>query len=299
MACGLNARRGRTRTGQTCSNALYGDRLWTLVGGRKRLLGRVKRRVEEGVNERGFSEARFALKRVSKGGLERGEKRTDDHGSELETLAHALPVDLVWQVCEADVAHELLANDGGQAGRVLLDGGAGAIGETVGGGRERVDARRDVRVRHVEENDDDGGFFLGWGKEPPSAHNSRVALYLPSVAHKQLDKYFFKYCGYTSQTFPPRSFPPSPLSPSPSPSRSASSPATTSSPPQSPPSLPSRTDPNVDAAAPPPHPPSPPPPSDTPPRCRSSALAPRASLQTPLSPCLHSPSTVAGMASLA
>jgi hypothetical protein len=114
---------------------------------------------------------------VSRGGQEKEEKRTDDHGSELEALADALPVDLVWQVCEPDVAHELLANDGGQAGRVLLDGGAGAIREGVGGGRERVDARGDVRVRHVEENDDDG-FFLGWGKEPPNNSPTRLLPFI-------------------------------------------------------------------------------------------------------------------------
>lgn len=49
------------RDGQTCSNALDGDRLWTLVGGRQRLLGRVKRRVEEGVNEGRLAKAGFAL----------------------------------------------------------------------------------------------------------------------------------------------------------------------------------------------------------------------------------------------
>ena len=131
--------------GQTCSNALDGDRLGALVGGRKRLLGRVKRHdVEEGVDEHGLSEARFAEGRSAKGGLGRGEKRTDNHGSELEALADALPVDLVWKVCETDVAHELLANDGGQAGRVLLDGGAGVIGEGVGGGREKESMREEI-----------------------------------------------------------------------------------------------------------------------------------------------------------
>lgn len=62
-------------------------------------------------------------------GLDRAIKRhTDDHGGELEALAHALSVDLVWQVCETDVAHEFLANDGGDTRRaVVLDSGAGGI----------------------------------------------------------------------------------------------------------------------------------------------------------------------------
>lgn len=41
--------------------------------------------------------------------------RTDNHSSELETLPHALPVDLVRQVGEAHKAHELFADNGGGA----------------------------------------------------------------------------------------------------------------------------------------------------------------------------------------
>ena len=41
--------------------------------------------------------------------------RTDNHGSELEALPHALPVDLVGQVGKAHKAHELFADDGGGA----------------------------------------------------------------------------------------------------------------------------------------------------------------------------------------
>ena len=41
--------------------------------------------------------------------------RTDNHGSELETLPHTLPVDLVGEVGEPDVAHQLFANDTGKA----------------------------------------------------------------------------------------------------------------------------------------------------------------------------------------
>ena len=86
--------------------------------------------------------------RVSTSRVEGVEGQTDNHGGELETLANALPVNLVWKICETDVAHELLANDWGYAGGVLLDSGAGAIWDTVGRRRERVDAGRDVRVRH-------------------------------------------------------------------------------------------------------------------------------------------------------
>lgn len=39
-------------------------------------------------------------------------RRTDDHYGELETFPHALAVDLVWKVCETDVPHELLTDDG-------------------------------------------------------------------------------------------------------------------------------------------------------------------------------------------
>jgi len=62
--------------GQTCSNALDSNRLWTLVGGRQRLLGRVKRRVEEGVNEGGLAEAGFALE----GGVSAKRARKERHG---------------------------------------------------------------------------------------------------------------------------------------------------------------------------------------------------------------------------
>ena len=39
---------------------------------------------------------------------------TNDHGSELETLPHTLSVDLVGEVGEPDVAHQLFANDIGK-----------------------------------------------------------------------------------------------------------------------------------------------------------------------------------------
>lgn len=41
--------------------------------------------------------------------------RTDDHCGEVEALLDALPVDLVGQVREADVAHELFPDDVGES----------------------------------------------------------------------------------------------------------------------------------------------------------------------------------------
>ena len=42
---------------------------------------------------------------------------TDDHGSKVEALLDTLPVDLVGQVGEADVAHEFFADEGRHAVR--------------------------------------------------------------------------------------------------------------------------------------------------------------------------------------
>jgi hypothetical protein len=44
--------------------------------------------------------------------------RTDNHGSELETLPHTFSMDLVGEVGEPDVAHQLFANDTGKASSV-------------------------------------------------------------------------------------------------------------------------------------------------------------------------------------
>ena len=79
--------------------------------------------------------------------------RTNNHSGELEALPDALPVHLVWQVCEANVAVELFADDGwcgrvcclgqGRGGGVHLARGAvGGEGVAIGGG--------DVRVGHLE-----------------------------------------------------------------------------------------------------------------------------------------------------
>lgn len=41
--------------------------------------------------------------------------RTHDHCSELEALSHTFTVHLVGEIGKTDVAHEFLANDGGDA----------------------------------------------------------------------------------------------------------------------------------------------------------------------------------------
>lgn len=123
--------------------------------------------------------------------VEQGDKQTDDHGGELETLANALSVDLVWEICETDIAHELLANGWRYAGRVLLKGGTVSTWVTVGGRRERVDARGDVRGSHlsdVEEKGDDEFFFpFGLGR----GTNSRSSFCCPLFAFGGVrNKYF-------------------------------------------------------------------------------------------------------------
>ena len=80
--------------------------------------------------------------------------RTDNHGSELEALPYALPVDLVGQVCESDIAIELFADDGssrsgfgglgkGRCGTVHLARGA------VGGKGVAVCVGGNVRFGHL------------------------------------------------------------------------------------------------------------------------------------------------------
>ena len=64
---------------------------------------------------------------VSEKAKEGGQKRTDYHAGELEALADGFPVDLVGEVGEPDVAHELLADDARETGVVAV-GGSSAIG---------------------------------------------------------------------------------------------------------------------------------------------------------------------------
>jgi hypothetical protein len=54
---------------------------------------------------------------------ENDRSRTDDHHVELETLSHALTVDLVGKVSEADISHKFLANDGGDSVQSVGKGG--------------------------------------------------------------------------------------------------------------------------------------------------------------------------------
>lgn len=64
-----------------------------------------------------------------------GEKRrTNDHGSKLKSLAYAFPMNLVWQVCETDVACQLFTDDRHANVVGLSAGRAGAIGIAVGVG---------------------------------------------------------------------------------------------------------------------------------------------------------------------
>ena len=64
---------------------------------------------------------------------------TDDHGGELEALAHTLPVHLVRKVGKAHVAHELFADDGrgaclgGLGGRRAVHPSVAGEGVAVGG----------------------------------------------------------------------------------------------------------------------------------------------------------------------
>ena len=88
---------------------------------------------------------------------------TDDHGGELEALAHALPVHLVGKVGKAHVAVELFANDGRgcwfrglwerRGGTVHLARGAvGGEGVAVGGGRNvRVCHLRNVQLKRNDK----------------------------------------------------------------------------------------------------------------------------------------------------
>jgi hypothetical protein len=50
-------------------------------------------------------------------------RRTDDHYGELKSLSHTLTVYLVGEIGEADVSHELLADDWGDTGKVARNRG--------------------------------------------------------------------------------------------------------------------------------------------------------------------------------
>ena len=64
---------------------------------------------------------------------------TDDHGSKLEALPYALPVHLVWEVGETDIAVELFADDGRRTRfRGLRKGRARGVCSARAVGSERV-----------------------------------------------------------------------------------------------------------------------------------------------------------------
>jgi hypothetical protein len=78
-------------------------------------------------------------------------RRTDDHGSELETLPYALPVNLVGKVGETDKTHEFLANHWRPGG--VLGGnqrGIGGVGVAILGKGEAVAVAAGI-VGHLSE----------------------------------------------------------------------------------------------------------------------------------------------------
>jgi len=80
----------------------------------------------------------------------RGAPRTNDHSGELETLPHGFAMDLVGEICEADVTHEFLSDYGRNAGSGGLgERAVGPVGgHAVGGGRHVAVARAVVVVGH-------------------------------------------------------------------------------------------------------------------------------------------------------
>ena len=82
--------------------------------------------------------------------------RTNNHGGELEALAHALSVHLVREVGKAHIAVELFADDGGRGGFGLLGqrwgGPVCPVRGAVGGDGVAVGCVGHVRVRHLEIN---------------------------------------------------------------------------------------------------------------------------------------------------
>lgn len=58
-------------------------------------------------------------------------RRTDDHARKLETLPDALPVDLVGEICETDVAHELFPDDTAKCGGAAIGRRSAAVDGTV------------------------------------------------------------------------------------------------------------------------------------------------------------------------
>lgn len=94
-------------------DGLYADGLGGEVKrGLLALLWRVKRGVEQSVDESGFAQARLTWREVSTASPTQDRLvLTNDHNVEVEAFAHTLAVPLVGQVGEANVAGELPAHD--------------------------------------------------------------------------------------------------------------------------------------------------------------------------------------------
>ena len=132
---------------------------------------------------------------------------TDNHGSELEALPHALPVDLVGKVGETDEAHEFLANYWRRArvrgldergigwatvailreGIAVATGIVGHLSEGAWAGRwstrnareaERLSASRVVVLSEFHQT---------------TAQTSVVYIYLRLVAEQQLERFSLFY----------------------------------------------------------------------------------------------------------
>lgn len=78
-------------------------------------------------------------------------RRTNNHGSKLEALPHALPMDLIWEIGKAHVAHELFTDDrrDGRSKGCGGQGRTGTVGKGVLGGV--TVARGCVGVGHLKE----------------------------------------------------------------------------------------------------------------------------------------------------
>lgn len=105
----------------TCGDALNSNSFCPLGAGCKGDLGLVQCRVEERVDQRRLAEARLACgaaQRVStqaRTPRPRTKPLTDNHSRELEALLDALAVDLVRQVGESNVAHQLFPDNRAQS----------------------------------------------------------------------------------------------------------------------------------------------------------------------------------------
>lgn len=69
------------------------------------------------------------------------QRLTDNHASELEAFPDALPVDLVGEVCESNITHELFPDDVAECRGAAVDSGSRAVCSTV-----PVLAARSVRL---------------------------------------------------------------------------------------------------------------------------------------------------------